>query len=395
MAEPLSQLPAGESALRAEIARQQKVIEALVKHAERSASGRGSEFYQFQTTVLLDDQVRHRTRALEAALHENEKITRALRESDARFRGVVNQPLVGIVIVEEGRFIYANPKFGELFGYSTDELRALGPLDVVVPDDRPRVAEALRQRMAGEVARVEYVLRGLRKDGSLVDLQVYGGTMDLDGKRVLISFAMDITERVRIEREVQCLNERLREQSLHDALTGLYNRHYMEEALARELTLVQRRPHPVSLIMGDLDHFKAVNDRHGHLAGDEVLRTFGALMMRHARGSDIYCRYGGEEFLLVLPGMTEDAARARAEHLRAQIEAALITFGGTGIAVTASFGVATAPGHGRTGDALIAAADQALYAAKAGGRNQVRGYSSLLESEQGHEPPASQALHGR
>lgn len=376
MAEP--PLPVGEAALQAEIARQQKVIEALVKHAERSASGRGSEFYQFQTTVLLEDQVRRRTRELEAALHENEKITRALRESEARFRGVVSQPLVGVVIVEAGRFTYANPKFGELFGYSADELRTLGPLDVVAPDHRPRVAEALRQHLAGEVERVEYVLHGLRKDGTLVDLQVYGGTMDLGGKRVLISFAMDITERVRAEREVLRLNERLREQSLRDPLTGLYNRRYLEEALGRELSLAQRRPQPISLIMGDLDHFKAVNDRHGHLAGDEVLRAFGALMVRHARGSDIYCRYGGEEFLLVLPGMTEDAACARAEHLRAQIAAAPITFGGADIAVTASFGVATAPGHGRTGNALIAAADQALYAAKAAGRNQVKGYTSLL-----------------
>lgn len=123
--------------------------------------------------------------------------------------------------------------------------------------------------------------------------------------------------------------------------------------------------------MADLDHFKAVNDNHGHLAGDEVLRVFCALLKRHARGSDIYCRYGGEEFLLVLPGMTEDSAVERAERLRAAMAATPVGYGAFLIPVSASFGVATFPRDGRGGDELIAAADGALYAAKAAGRNRV------------------------
>jgi diguanylate cyclase (GGDEF)-like protein len=125
------------------------------------------------------------------------------------------------------------------------------------------------------------------------------------------------------------------------------------------------------MIMGDLDHFKAVNDRYGHLGGDEVLRTFGDLMKRQVRGSDIYCRYGGEEFLLVLPQMSTEDAVKRAEQLRLAMAAAPVPYGDFVIAVTASFGVATFPRDGRTGDELIAAADSALYAAKAAGRNRV------------------------
>ena len=195
--------------------------------------------------------------------------------------------------------------------------------------------------------------------------------MEIGGKLALISLVMDVTERTRAEREVQALQERLREQSMRDALTGLYNRRYLEETLGRELILAGRHGYPVSLIMGDLDHFKSVNDRFGHLGGDEVLRTFGDLMKRHARGSDIYCRYGGEEFLLVLPQMPADTAAERAEQLRIAMAAVPVPFGNSAIAVTASFGVATFPREGQTGDELIAAADSALYAAKAAGRNRV------------------------
>ncbi|OHC67642.1 MAG: hypothetical protein A2045_10370 [Rhodocyclales bacterium GWA2_65_20] len=364
-----------ESALRAEIARLNKVIQALMNRAERSTNAQGSDFGLFQTTIMLEEQVRRRTEDLEAALRENEKVTRALRESEAKFRGVVSQSLVGIAIIENGKFSYTNPRFDEIFGYSAEEVSRLGPLDVTIEDDQSLVAEQLRRRLSGEVERVDYVFRGRRKDGSVVDIEIHSSAMEIGGALAIISLAMDITERVRAEREVQALQEQLREQSTHDVLTGLYNRRYLDETLGRGLLLAQRHGHAVSVIMGDLDHFKSINDRYGHLAGDEALRVFGELMKRHARGSDIYCRYGGEEFLLVLPGMEEQAARERAEQLRREIAARPVTFGATTFAVTASFGVASFPRHGRSDDELIAAADKALYAAKEGGRNQVRSYT--------------------
>ena len=373
--------PAGpdEQALTGEIARLNKIIRALMDRAERSTSVQGSDFGLFQTAIMLEDQVRRRTTELEAALRENEKINRALRESEAKFRGLVSQSLVGIAIIEDGKFSYSNAKFDEIFGYSAEEIRGLGPLDVTAGDDRPLVAESIRKRLAGEVERVDYVFRGLRKDGAVIDVEIHGSAMETGGKRTLISLVMDVTERTRAEREVQALQEKLREQSTRDALTGLYNRRYLEETLGRELILAQRNGHPVSVIMGDLDHFKAVNDHYGHLGGDEGLRAFGALLKRHARGSDIYCRYGGEEFLLVLPGMAEEHAVARAELLRGTIEAAPVGFGALTIAVTASFGVATFPRDGQSSDGLIAAADSALYAAKAAGRNRVNVHSGPIK----------------
>lgn len=357
--------------LEGEIVRLHKVNRALMDRAERSAGAPGSDFSVFQTTIMLEEQVRHRTAELQDALRDNERITRTLRESEAKFRGVVSQSLVGITVIEAERFGYANAKFADIFGYSPDELASMDPLDFVADSDRPYVADLLHKRMSGDLDHVDYLFRGRRKDGAVVDIECHGSAMDLDGRRVLISLVMDITERTRAEREVQALQDLLRDQATRDALTSLHNRRYLDESLERELLRAEREGLSVSVIMGDLDHFKAVNDRFGHLAGDEVLRVFADLMKRQARGSDICCRYGGEEFLLVLPGVSATNGAERAESLRCQIAAGPIDGGDSQIEVTASFGVATFPDDGRAGDELIAAADKALYEAKATGRNRV------------------------
>ena len=237
--------------------------------------------------------------------------------------------------------------------------------------DQPAVAETARRRASGDLDHVIYTFRGVRKDGSAVDVEVHGSSMRSGAEVVLISLIMDITERTRAEREVQLLQQELRHQSTHDSLTGLYNRGYLDATIERELVLAQRSGHPVSVIMGDLDHFKRVNDHQGHLAGDEVLRVFAALMKRNARGSDICCRYGGEEFVVVAPNLDNAGALHRAEQLRARLADLRVPFGGSLIAVTASFGVATYPFDGLTGDHLIGVADTAMYAAKASGRNRV------------------------
>jgi len=372
MTEPMLPLPAQDQPdWPAEVARLNKMVQALMNRAERSTNAQCSDFSLFQTAIMLEEQVRARTVEVEAALRENEKINRALRESEAKFRILVNQSLVGIVIVEDGKFSYTNAKFSAIFGYSDAESRALGLLDLTIESDRPLVAEMIRKRLGGEVDQVAYAFRGLRKDGAVVDIESHGSVMEIGGKLLLVSLIMDITERARAEREVLVLQDALREQSTHDPLTGLYNRRYLEETLGRELLLAARGDYPVSVIMADLDHFKAVNDRYGHPAGDQVLRVFGALLKHHARSSDIYCRYGGEEFLLVLPRMTEASAVERAEQLRAAMATAPVGHGEALIPMTASFGVATFPRDGRNGDELIAAADAALYRAKAAGRNRV------------------------
>ena len=168
------------------------------------------------------------------------------------------------------------------------------------------------------------------------------------------------------------LRETLRQQSVRDPLTGLFNRRFLEEALDRELARLERKNLPLSLIMIDVDNFKSFNDTFGHEAGDAVLRDLGGVLQRHVRGSDIACRYGGEEFTIVLPEASVEIGRQRAEMLReAARELRLVHDGKSLGAVTLSLGVACFPEHGRRREHLLQVADAALYEAKNGGRNRV------------------------
>jgi diguanylate cyclase (GGDEF)-like protein len=168
------------------------------------------------------------------------------------------------------------------------------------------------------------------------------------------------------------LRETLREQSVRDPLTGLFNRRYMEASLERELQRALRGQYPVGVIMLDLDHFKHFNDTFGHAAGDAVLRELGSLLQASARSGDIACRYGGEEFVLILPEADTDDSRRRAEHLREIVHHLHVWHGGHGLGpLTLSCGIAAFPEHGRTGDGLLRAADAALLRAKQSGRDCV------------------------
>lgn len=168
------------------------------------------------------------------------------------------------------------------------------------------------------------------------------------------------------------LQERLRLQSIRDPLTGLFNRRYLEESAVRELSRCARRELPLALLMLDIDHFKAFNDVHGHAGGDAVLAEFGKLLTELSRGEDIACRYGGEEFTLILPEAPLEAAMARAEAIRRAVEAMRVRHLGRELPqVTVSIGVAGFPQHGNVPAALLQLADEALYRAKRAGRNRV------------------------
>ena len=168
------------------------------------------------------------------------------------------------------------------------------------------------------------------------------------------------------------LRERLRLQSIREPLTGLFNRRYLEESATRELARCARRDLPLSLMMLDIDHFKAFNDVHGHAGGDALLAQFGKLLAEHSRGEDIACRYGGEEFTLILPEAPADTALQRAETIRMAVEAMRVQHMGHDLPqVTVSIGVSTFPANGATPETLLRAADEALYRAKHNGRNRV------------------------
>ncbi|HKB74605.1 MAG TPA: diguanylate cyclase, partial [Burkholderiales bacterium] len=166
-------------------------------------------------------------------------------------------------------------------------------------------------------------------------------------------------------REAALLREKLREQAMHDQLTGLYNRHYVEEWFGLELRRAQRHGRPIAAIMLDVDHFKRFNDSFGHEAGDLVLRELAGVLGRSTRGSDVASRYGGEEFLVLLPECPFDAALRKAEQLREEVAKLELQYGDQRLGtVTVSLGVAAFPDHAKESAELLRHADEALYGAK-------------------------------
>lgn len=178
------------------------------------------------------------------------------------------------------------------------------------------------------------------------------------------------------------LREVLRQQSVRDPLTDLYNRRYLEESLDRELLRAKRGKGVISIVILDVDHFKQFNDSFSHQAGDLLLREFAEYLQQKVRGDDIACRFGGEEFVLVLPGASQVQAKERINVLRQNMVSISLTFHGKKLpAVTASFGIATFPDDGEDRDTLIRLADSALYHAKHNGRNRVTTAAELTPSK--------------
>ncbi len=168
------------------------------------------------------------------------------------------------------------------------------------------------------------------------------------------------------------LREVLRSQSIRDPLTDLFNRRYMEETLERELRRAARHNESVSLLMFDIDHFKQFNDTFGHQAGDTLLREFGDFLSQGTRGQDVACRFGGDEFVLILAGATAADGSKRAELLREDLKQLTVQHAGQVLGrISLSIGVSAFPGHGATGEELLRTADQALYRAKREGRDRV------------------------
>ena len=188
----------------------------------------------------------------------------------------------------------------------------------------------------------------------------------------LVRLARSVAEPTALALANLRMQDTLRTQSIRDPLTDLFNRCYMEESLEREVRHAQWAERALVVVMADLDHFKRVNDRFGHEAGDQLLRAVGDLLLSQIRGGDSACRYGGEEFTLILPEITPEAARQRCEQLRLGVKHLAVQYRGEPLLpVTISFGIATFPQHGLTGSSLLRAADAALYRAKAGRRDGV------------------------
>ncbi|SFH10580.1 PAS domain S-box-containing protein/diguanylate cyclase (GGDEF) domain-containing protein [Methylobacterium gossipiicola] len=274
---------------------------------------------------------------------------------------------------EAGRYVFVNPATTRLLGYTAEELTRLHVWDVDPLFDEAR----WRQHWAEVVERKSFTLETVNRSKAGVDItiEVSSNFVEYEGRRFNCAIVRDITERHRLDKELRDLNETIYRLSITDSLTGLANRRHFDAVLAQETERHGRSGAPLSLVLLDLDAFKALNDLYGHVVGDDALRIIAATLQGTMHRASITARYGGEEFVCILPETSHAEALDCAEATRAAIAALAVPHTGSPVAdhVTASFGVATTEtGAMRTVD-LLRAADDALYRAKNLGRNRVVG----------------------
>ncbi|MCL2345928.1 MAG: diguanylate cyclase [Desulfobulbus sp.] len=333
---------------------------------------------------------------------EREEVTAKTRltESEARYRLLTDNShdVIWTLDIASRRLTYVSPSVSALRGYTPEEALAQTLEQWLTAASASHlngmIERHLKRIAAGDnTARVVTCeLEQLCRDGSAVPTEVVVSNLfDAEGvPRQMLGISRDIRERKEAEQALQERNRQLqwrldeitrlqaalREQAVRDSLTGLYNRRYLDGILEREVSRARREGSPLSLVMLDIDHFKPVNDTYGHPAGDEVLRLLAATLQADIRTEDTACRYGGEEFLILLPNMPLAAAVERAEGWRRAVAALTVDYGGLAIHFTISLGVAAYPEHGQTPGDLIRCADQALYRAKAAGRNRTLVYAA-------------------
>jgi diguanylate cyclase (GGDEF)-like protein/PAS domain S-box-containing protein len=299
------------------------------------------------------------------------KVKLPLKVSELRYRRLFETAQDGILILDArtGAITDVNPFLIDMLGYSRDEFIEKKLWEVGAFKDIEASKEAFQALQKNEYIR--YKNLPLRtKSGKLIQVEFVSNVyIEGDGKVIQCNIR-DITERKEAQDALEKSEALLREQSVRDHLTGLFNRRYMEETLERELRRAKRKQLSLGIIMIDVDGFKRFNDTFGHAAGDIVLQQLGAILLKLVRSEDVAARYGGDEFLIILPDASQEVTRERAElickdvrniHFEDQEHEAF----------TLSLGVAVFPDDGSTSAALSKVADDALYRAKREGGGRV------------------------
>ncbi len=323
---------------------------------------------------------RHTRRAIVAKNEELEtrvvERTTELARSEAHTAAIVDTARDAIITVDEAGLIRSvNPAAQRMFDYASEELLGAHAAMLMAEDDRhPRDGHLRRFLEAGarDVVGLGREAVGRRRDGSLFPIDVSVSHARVGDDPIFVGVIRDITQGKRVEAELRAAKAVAEEAATHDPLTGLWNHNRIIEVLMEELARSGRHGSPLSIAMVDLDHFKEINDTYGHVVGDEVLREIALRLRRSIRAYDAVGRFGGEEFMVVLPGAEGATAEAAAERIRTRINReSVLTTAGT-LQVTASLGLVTSVGdlvHDAT--ALLVAADTAMYSAKVAGRDRV------------------------
>ena len=296
---------------------------------------------------------------------------KTLMESEERYRVVLEvNPDPAAIYDIEGRVSYINPAFEQRFGWTFEEVVGKR-IDFVPKENWPETKDAIEKMLSGKKIH-SFETRRLNKKGKILDVQISSSLfLNRDGESEgSIVTLRDITARKQAEKELVKAKKDLLLLSRTDSLTGTLNRRAILSQIEIELSRVRREKKKFSLSLLDIDHFKKINDSHGHIVGDHVLREVVGRISSVIRTYDSLGRFGGEEFLIIIPGANEVGAYALCERIRSVVGNKDITSNGLSIRVTISQGVLTCDGNANVDD-LVARADKAMYQAKKNGRNRV------------------------
>ena len=292
----------------------------------------------------------------------------SIGEQQALFRYLLDQINDGIFVIdpESGVILDANRAAYQRLGYAREDLVG-AHLSLITVNSGKNMSLQQVARKGLTTAGGIYEEYHQHRNGRRIPMEINARLIELDSRSYIVAIARDITDRKQLEEE-------LRQLTVEDSLTGVFNRRFFDETLAQEWRRMMRAGHPISMLMVDVDHFKHYNDTYGHIAGDVCLRQIALEMKRHMRrAGDIVARYGGEEFAVILPETDAETALSLAETLRDSVECLCLEHIGlvNESVVTISVGVSTlVPDANHTSLRLVAQADKALYRAKAEGRNR-------------------------
>ena len=324
----------------------------------------------------------------------------ALKKSETHYRTLIESARSPILHMSpDGHILFMNTYAEDFFGFAPGELIGKHVVGTIVPEVESMTNRDLRQMIEDIFHDIKNyrinINENIRKNGERVWIAWSNGAIfDAEGRLMEVcSVGTDVTEqrnaRESLEAahqqlqtqyaEIHELQAQLQDQVTRDPLTNLFNRRYLDDTFDRELARCNRENMPIAIVIMDIDFFKNINDNHGHEAGDMVLQSTALLLQELTRSEDIVCRYGGEEFLAVLPGASLEHAIERAENWRQTFASIDFEYKGKIIKTTMSCGVSAFPVHANDQDILIRLADDALYLAKANGRNQVRAAGGLLQ----------------
>jgi diguanylate cyclase (GGDEF)-like protein/PAS domain S-box-containing protein len=336
----------------------------------------GREIWLGQNTQLIfQDGKVVAFQAVARDITERKRMEEVLRESEGRFRALVEQAAVGVAEIEmsTGRFFTVNRRLCELLGRTEEEMLATTFQAITHPEDLRLHEEKTALLFAGKIGNYSLEKRYFRKDGAIVWVNLGVSPLwkpgEKPGRNMIV--VEDITERKRVEEALRESEKRYRELSIVDDLTQLYNSRHFYFQLKIELDRSNRYEQPLTLLLLDLDNFKAFNDAYGHVEGDQVLRRLGQVVKRCLRETDFAYRYGGEEFTILLPMTTSVEGVVTAERIRTELKKETFSPApGQDVHMTASIGLAQYKPKEEM-KAFVHRVDQLMYQGKKNGKDRV------------------------